>query len=127
MDTQVLDRPRVTVETPVPLAPTKLWVDDRKDPSNTAVLYGLEPDGWEWVTSADQAIEAIRATEYSVIALDHDLGPDGNGEDVLRAMVPLYATGTEIDRVLPEMYFISAWHDHNRNMEALWAYVVSGR
>lgn len=53
----------------------RLWLDDLRPP----------PDGgWTWVTSAWDAIDALKRGVVGEVSLDHDLGPPdaGSGYDV---------------------------------------------
>lgn len=45
---------------------TRLWLDDVRP----------APDGWEWVKTADEAIERLKAGGVVEVSLDHDLGSD---------------------------------------------------
>lgn len=53
----------------------RLWLDDLRPPPG--------PD-WTWVTSAWDAIDALRRGRVAEVSLDHDLGPPdaGTGYDV---------------------------------------------
>lgn len=52
----------------------QLWLDDLRP----------APPGWTWVTTAWDAIDALRAGGVVAVSLDHDLGPSdaGTGHDV---------------------------------------------
>lgn len=58
----------------------KLWVDDEK----------AHPDGWERAYTYAEAEALLRANDYDVVALDHDLGHGGTGYDL---MVGLWESG----------------------------------
>lgn len=45
----------------------KLWLDDIRDPDN------FNHPGWEWVLSAEDAIELFRTGTVQEASLDHDL------------------------------------------------------
>lgn len=57
----------------------KLWVDDMRQPPN---------EDWRWVTTSDDAINALKDNCCSAISLDHDLG----GPDTTRAVVTWIVT-----------------------------------
>lgn len=45
-----------------------LWLDDLRDPAE----YGCS--GWEWVKTAEAAIELLKTGRVLAASLDHDLG-----------------------------------------------------
>lgn len=47
--------------------PSKLWLDDIRDPSN----FGC--DGWHWCKTAEEAIFLFRTGTIEEASLDHDL------------------------------------------------------
>lgn len=53
----------------------KLWVDDTR----------VAPEGWLWAKSYKAAMQLLEANDYDfeVISLDHDLGGNKNGYDIL--------------------------------------------
>jgi hypothetical protein len=46
----------------------KMWLDDMRDP----ILYTLEMD-WNWVKTAQEAIDLLRTGTITRASLDHDL------------------------------------------------------
>lgn len=54
-----------------------LWLDDRRDPAE----YGCQ--GWTWAKTAEQAIALLATGQVQGASLDHDLGPDLDGHDVI--------------------------------------------
>lgn len=62
MSRLVLHPAGIPAVTPVPGA--SLWLDDVRVPE----------DGWDWVKSVPQAIQALETKEYRIASLDHDLG-----------------------------------------------------
>jgi hypothetical protein len=46
----------------------KMWLDDRRDP----ILYTREMD-WNWVKTAQEAIDLLRTGAITRASLDHDL------------------------------------------------------
>ena len=77
-----------------------MWLDDRRDPRE----YGCP--GWEWVTTAEAAIELLKTGEVEAASLDHDLGPTTTGYDVVLWM-------EENDRWPPHGVFV-----HSSNTSA---------
>lgn len=51
----------------------KLWVDDER----------VAPPGWKLARTADEAIRILVEGDVEEVSLDHDLGEEGNGYDVL--------------------------------------------
>lgn len=53
----------------------KLWVDDIR----------VAPEGWMWAKSYKSAMQLLEANDYDfeVISLDHDLGGNKTGYDIL--------------------------------------------
>jgi len=51
----------------------KVWLDDERTP----------PEGWRLVKTAFDAINLLATGEVEEISLDHDLGTDETGYDVL--------------------------------------------
>lgn len=51
----------------------KVYVDDMRD----------TPDGWTPAISSCEAVELLKNNAVTHISLDHDMGFDGNGNDVL--------------------------------------------
>lgn len=56
-----------------------LWVDDLRDPPDDL------PEGlvWDVARSYQEAIDKLQESCYDVISLDHDLGEEKSGYDVL--------------------------------------------
>lgn len=50
-----------------------LWVDDLRP----------APEGWTWVKTSDEALEALAERNWDLMSLDHDLG----GDDTSRRIV----------------------------------------
>jgi hypothetical protein len=46
----------------------KLWLDDVREPWRFGCV------GWEWVKTADEAIEKLKTGTTEIASLDHDLG-----------------------------------------------------
>lgn len=47
-----------------PIPGSSLWLDDVRIPE----------DGWDWVKTVPQAIQALETKSYAIASLDHDLG-----------------------------------------------------
>ena len=55
------------------MADVRIWVDDTKKP----------PVGWLWAKTVDAAIAALRSPDVSDLSLDHDLGGDQTGMQIV--------------------------------------------
>lgn len=51
----------------------KIWLDDERP----------APAGWMWVKTVEDAIQALRSNRVEEISLDHDLGIEATGYDVM--------------------------------------------
>jgi hypothetical protein len=61
----------------------KMWLDDKRK----------APDGWTWVKTHGEAIEALKSGKVEAVRFDHDLGPGGSGYDVARWIEDRAAAG----------------------------------
>ena len=52
----------------------KLWLDDNTPPPD---------DTWTWTTTACEALALLRESYFDEVSLDHDLGTELDGNDVL--------------------------------------------
>lgn len=48
----------------------KMWLDDIREPWKFGAI------GWEWVKTAEEAINLLKAGEVEVASLDHDLSDE---------------------------------------------------
>lgn len=66
--------------------PSKLWLDDERDPRDPFIQSEFGAEGDElWVKTASQAIYCLNQGGVTHISLDHDLGPSsGTGMDVAK-------------------------------------------
>lgn len=69
----------------------RLWVDDMKDPI-LAEQFGLEPDGWTWVKTSQEAYPYLFAPGTNAVtelALDNDLGlaSSTDGREIAKAIL----------------------------------------
>jgi len=78
----------------------KLWVDDGR----------AEPPGWTRARNLRQAQAYLSAYEFREASLDHDLGKDGNGLDLVRWMIDR--------RLVPPRITIHSWNPDGANAMA---------
>lgn len=78
-------------------ASVRLWLDDVRP----------APEGWTWVKTAREAIALLAQGDVTVCSLDHDLGAEESGYDVLLWIEACMAAGAWYG-ALPEFHIHSA-------------------
>ena len=84
----------------------KLWIDDLRP----------APDGWRWVKTYESAISTIGEGNVIAVSLDHDLGTEKTGYDILKWIEERVATRRKFKAPMMEVH--SANPVGRLNMEA---------
>ena len=94
-------------------ATMKLYLDDLRTPEIVGDTGFDEPDAeWVVVRSYHDAVSLLKLIEFEVVSLDHDLGTDKSGYDVL---VEILEGRTK----MPKDIWIHSWNPVGRaRMEA---------
>ncbi len=77
----------------------KIWLDDVRE-----IPAGL--DGWVWMTTGEEAVEALKIGGVKQISFDHDLGEGMSGYDVAKIIEKM----AFYDNIEPIV-----WHIHSAN------------
>lgn len=64
--------------------PIRLWLDDVRDPAFAFPEWVEDPGPpWMWVKTAEEAIDLLQSGRVTAASLDHDLGTQKTGYDVV--------------------------------------------
>ncbi len=71
-----------------------IWLDDERDPNDPIIikLFGTK-DNWTWVKTIEEALDIITTNKINMISLDHDLGYEKTGYDLITKIEELTFTG----------------------------------